>query len=221
MDLDVDIGTLPISEWKFSVRHIFFRYRNNKCRCRISRTLGSMSMPTYAYFQPLDVQLWSILWKIFGMCCKILATPFAKIPSGHNWPGQFLKSPEFWLFLSRKARTSACFWSGKARGSAGWRICLAFWTLYVIKSRAFSSTTTKSSCFKRFTPGFEKHALAWARKSMSSKFVLLKARTFKVVQNYGGTLWTDYYLLERCPSIEASLFNVRSMYCGCAHYCSS
>ncbi len=36
MDSDVDIGTLPIPEWQFSVRHIFFRYRNNRCRCRMS-----------------------------------------------------------------------------------------------------------------------------------------------------------------------------------------
>ncbi len=36
MDSDIDIGTLPISEWQFSVRHIFFQYRNNRCRCRIS-----------------------------------------------------------------------------------------------------------------------------------------------------------------------------------------
>jgi hypothetical protein len=36
MDSDVDIGTLPKSEWQFSVRHIFFRYRNNRRRCRMS-----------------------------------------------------------------------------------------------------------------------------------------------------------------------------------------
>jgi hypothetical protein len=36
MDSDVDIGTLPISAWQFSVRHIFFWYRNNRCRCRMS-----------------------------------------------------------------------------------------------------------------------------------------------------------------------------------------
>jgi hypothetical protein len=36
MDSDVDIGTLPISEWQFSVRLIFFRYRNNRFRCRMS-----------------------------------------------------------------------------------------------------------------------------------------------------------------------------------------
>ncbi len=50
MDSDVDIGTLPISEWQFSLRHIFFRYWNNRCRvgCRISPILRSMSMPTYA-----------------------------------------------------------------------------------------------------------------------------------------------------------------------------
>jgi hypothetical protein len=42
MDSDVDIGTLPISEWQFSARHICLRYRNlqmsmsdiaNRCRC--------------------------------------------------------------------------------------------------------------------------------------------------------------------------------------------
>ncbi len=36
MSSDVDIGTLPISEWRFSVRHICLRYRNNRCRCRMS-----------------------------------------------------------------------------------------------------------------------------------------------------------------------------------------
>ncbi len=48
MDSDVNIGTLPISEWQFLVRHIFFQYRNNRCRCRISPTLRPMSMPTHA-----------------------------------------------------------------------------------------------------------------------------------------------------------------------------
>ncbi len=52
MDSDVDIGTLPISEWQFSVRHIFFRYRNNRCRCRISPILRLMSMPTYGEDSP-------------------------------------------------------------------------------------------------------------------------------------------------------------------------
>ncbi len=54
MNSDVDIGTLPISEWRFSVQHICLRYRNNRCRCRcrISPKLRSMSMPTYA-FQPI------------------------------------------------------------------------------------------------------------------------------------------------------------------------
>ncbi len=33
---DVDIGLLPISEWRFSVWHICLRYRNNRCRCRMS-----------------------------------------------------------------------------------------------------------------------------------------------------------------------------------------
>ncbi len=36
IDSDVDIGTLPISEWQLSVRHIFFQYRNNRCRYRMS-----------------------------------------------------------------------------------------------------------------------------------------------------------------------------------------
>ncbi len=33
---DVDIGTLPISEWHFSFCHICLQYRNNRCRCRMS-----------------------------------------------------------------------------------------------------------------------------------------------------------------------------------------
>jgi hypothetical protein len=36
MDSYVDIGTLPISEWQFSVWHICLRYQNNRCRCRMS-----------------------------------------------------------------------------------------------------------------------------------------------------------------------------------------
>jgi hypothetical protein len=36
MNSDVIIGTLPISEWRFSVRHICLRYQNNRCRCRMS-----------------------------------------------------------------------------------------------------------------------------------------------------------------------------------------
>jgi hypothetical protein len=36
MNSDVDIRTLPISEWRFSVWHICLRYRNNRCRCRMS-----------------------------------------------------------------------------------------------------------------------------------------------------------------------------------------
>jgi hypothetical protein len=54
MSSNVDIGTLPISEWRFSVRHFCLRYRNNRCRCRcrISPTLSSMSMPTYACYIP-------------------------------------------------------------------------------------------------------------------------------------------------------------------------
>ncbi len=35
MNSDVDIGTLPISEWPFSVWHICLQYRNNRCRCRM------------------------------------------------------------------------------------------------------------------------------------------------------------------------------------------
>jgi hypothetical protein len=59
MNSDVDIGTLPISEWRFSVQHICLRYRNNRCRCRISPTLRSMSMPTYvsnAHKKPLSTK---------------------------------------------------------------------------------------------------------------------------------------------------------------------
>ncbi len=36
MNSDVDIETLPISEWRFSVRHICLRYWNNICQCRMS-----------------------------------------------------------------------------------------------------------------------------------------------------------------------------------------
>ncbi len=36
MDSDVNIGTLPISEWQFSVLHIFVRYWKNRCRCQMS-----------------------------------------------------------------------------------------------------------------------------------------------------------------------------------------
>jgi hypothetical protein len=36
METNVDIETLPISEWKDLVRHILFRYRNKRCRCRMS-----------------------------------------------------------------------------------------------------------------------------------------------------------------------------------------
>jgi hypothetical protein len=39
MNSDVDIGTLPLSEWQFSVRHICLQYRNklnNRCQCWIS-----------------------------------------------------------------------------------------------------------------------------------------------------------------------------------------
>ncbi len=54
MSSNVDIGTLPISEWRFSVRHFCLRYRNNRCRCRISPTLSSMSMPTYAIGQHIS-----------------------------------------------------------------------------------------------------------------------------------------------------------------------
>ncbi len=57
MDNDVDIETLPISEWMVSVRHICFRYRNNRCQCRISPTLSSMSMPTYDELAPWPVSL--------------------------------------------------------------------------------------------------------------------------------------------------------------------
>jgi hypothetical protein len=36
MSSDVDIGTLPILEWRFSVWHICLRYRNNRCQCQMS-----------------------------------------------------------------------------------------------------------------------------------------------------------------------------------------
>ncbi len=36
MDSDVNIGTLQISGWQFSVWHIFFRYQNNRCWCQMS-----------------------------------------------------------------------------------------------------------------------------------------------------------------------------------------
>ncbi len=36
MSSDVGIRTLPLSEWRFSVRHICLRYRNNRCLCRMS-----------------------------------------------------------------------------------------------------------------------------------------------------------------------------------------
>jgi hypothetical protein len=50
MNSGVDIGILPISEWRFSVRHICLRYRNNRCRCRMLdiATMRSMTVPTYA-----------------------------------------------------------------------------------------------------------------------------------------------------------------------------
>jgi hypothetical protein len=53
---DVDNRTLPISEWRFSVRHFCLQYRINRCRCRcrISPTLSSMSMPTYAYMYTIN-----------------------------------------------------------------------------------------------------------------------------------------------------------------------
>ncbi len=49
MNSDIDIGTLPISEWRFSVRQICLRCLNNRCRCQILQTLRLMSMPTYEY----------------------------------------------------------------------------------------------------------------------------------------------------------------------------
>ncbi len=36
MEVDVDIRTIPISEWKDLVRHFMFRYRNKRCPCRMS-----------------------------------------------------------------------------------------------------------------------------------------------------------------------------------------
>jgi hypothetical protein len=53
MDSDVDIGTLPILEWQFSVRHIFFRYRNNRCRCRMSDITDiKIDVDAHLWFSP-------------------------------------------------------------------------------------------------------------------------------------------------------------------------
>jgi hypothetical protein len=71
MNSDVDIGTLPISKWRFSVPHICLRYWHNRCRWRISPpTLRSMSMPTYAH--------------LYNHCIKTTA--------GHFCPTTFVQS---------------------------------------------------------------------------------------------------------------------------------
>ncbi len=36
MEVDVDIGTIPISEWKDLVWHFLFRYQNKRYQCRMS-----------------------------------------------------------------------------------------------------------------------------------------------------------------------------------------
>ncbi len=81
MDSDVDIRTFPISEWQFSVRHICLRYRNNRCRCRISPILRSMSMPTYARFVLL-VQLHQQQW--IGIIFRAAQLP-ALFGYLHHW----------------------------------------------------------------------------------------------------------------------------------------
>ncbi len=43
----------------------------------------------------------------------------------------------------------------------------------------------RASNGRRYTPGFNKHALASGRKSTGSELVPLKARAFKIVLNYG------------------------------------
>ncbi len=58
MDSDVDIGTLPISEWQFSVRHIFFWHRNNRCRCRMS-DVADIEVD-------VDAHLWSMGYTSMG-----------------------------------------------------------------------------------------------------------------------------------------------------------
>jgi hypothetical protein len=45
MEADVDIGTLPISEFKDLVRYFLFRYRKKRCRCRDIANIKAM--PTY------------------------------------------------------------------------------------------------------------------------------------------------------------------------------
>jgi hypothetical protein len=54
MSSDVDIGTLPISEWRFSVWHICLWYRNNRCRCRMLDIAD------------IEIDVDAHLWK----CCK-------------------------------------------------------------------------------------------------------------------------------------------------------
>ncbi len=52
MEAEVDIETLPISEWKDLVGNILFQYRNKKCRCWMSDIADIKNdvdtQPTYA-----------------------------------------------------------------------------------------------------------------------------------------------------------------------------
>jgi hypothetical protein len=53
MDIDVDIGTLPISEWLFLVRRICLRIRNNRCRCRMSDIADfKIDVDAHVYYIP-------------------------------------------------------------------------------------------------------------------------------------------------------------------------
>ncbi len=60
-----NIGTLPILDWQFAVKHICLRYRNTRyrCWCRISPTLRSMSMPTYVYIFPRYF-IMTLVWRL-------------------------------------------------------------------------------------------------------------------------------------------------------------
>ncbi len=65
MNSDVDIGALLISEWRFSVWHICLRYRNNRCRCRMS-DIANIEID-------VDAHLWlSVRYHISKrLCCSI------------------------------------------------------------------------------------------------------------------------------------------------------
>ncbi len=69
MDSDDNIGTLPTSEWQFSVRHIFFLYRNDRCRCWIS-DIANIKID-------VDAHPWSTLCKILGLKFRIIAVTFS------------------------------------------------------------------------------------------------------------------------------------------------